>query len=70
MSIPIELDKLLVESDSLNEKYNAIQTPSGVDSLVFHFWSVLDVTEGLALREDWDVESTLIPFYGNWHELF
>jgi len=34
------------------------------------FWSWDEIQKGLALRQEWEVDESLIPFYGDWHDLF
>jgi len=33
------------------------------------FWSYEQIQGSLQLRNEWDVPETLIPFYGDWHDL-
>ena len=34
------------------------------------FWTWEEIQKGLELRQEWEVEESLIPFYGDWHDLF
>ena len=34
------------------------------------FWSWDDIQQGLAQRQEWEVDKSLIPLYGDWHDLF
>ena len=43
---------------------------SVVNSLALSFWSYQEIQDGLGLREDWGVDLNLIPFWGDWHDLF
>lgn len=37
--------------------------------LAHHFWTFAEIENGLSLRQDWEVDANLIPFYGDWHDL-
>lgn len=39
-------------------------------SLNLNFWSWEEISDSLRLRADWDVADDLIPFYGDWHDLY
>lgn len=69
MSLPIELAEFLGSKDP-SELYNSIRTASGDEWLGFCFWSLHEVEESLDKRAEWDVDDRLIPFYGDWHNLF
>ena len=34
------------------------------------FWSWQEIQKGLEQRKEWEVDESLIPFYGDWHDLF
>jgi len=65
-----DYSKFLHEVESLNEKYASIYVNCELEPLVMPFWSWEEIQNGLSLREDWEVDTSLIPFYGDWHDLF
>ena len=62
--------EFLKQVESLNEKYASIYFNVVLEALVMPFWSWEKIQQGLVLREEWEVDETLIPFYGDWHDLF
>jgi hypothetical protein len=70
MRIPKELAAFINQTESPNEIFNSIRTSSGIEFLVFSFWSIEEIDSSLEMREEWDVASNLVPFYGDWHNLF
>ena len=65
-----DYSKFLHEVESLNEQYASIYVNCELEPLVMPFWSWQEIQEGLELREEWEVDASLIPFYGDWHDLF
>lgn len=70
MEIPKELVAFLSQSESPNKNFNSIRASSGIESLAFAFWSIKEIESALEIREEWEVANSLIPFYGDWHNLF
>ena len=64
-----DYSKFLKEVDSWNKKYASIFVNCELEPLVMPFWSWQEIQDGLSLRQDWEVDGSLIPFYGDWHEL-
>lgn len=60
----------LKEVESMNEKYASIYINCELEPLVVPFWSWAEIQKGLSLREEWEVDVSLTPFYGDWHDLF
>lgn len=60
----------LKEVESMNDKYASIYLNCDLESLVMRFWSWEQIQNGLSLRQEWEVDASLIPFYGDWHNLF
>ena len=58
------------EVESMNDKYASIYLNCDLESLVMRFWSWEQIQHGLSLRQEWEVDASLIPFYGDWHDLF
>ena len=65
-----DYSKFLKEVEALNKKYASIYLNCELESLVMPFWSWDKIQDGLKLRDDWEVDAALIPFYGDWHDLF
>jgi len=61
--------QFLKQVESLNEKYASIYFNCELEALTMPFWSWDEIQAGLALRKDWEVGASLIPFYGDWHDL-
>jgi len=62
--------KFLHEVESFNDKYASIYVNCELEPLVMPFWSWQEIQDGLGQREEWEVDASLTPFYGDWHELF
>ena len=65
-----DYSKFLKEVVSLNKKYASIYLNCEIETLAMPFWSWEEIQNGLHLREEWEVDTSLIPFYGDWHKLF
>jgi hypothetical protein len=64
-----EQQAFLESVSELNEKYNAVRTNSGVVSLGHCFWTKSMIEGANQLQAEWNVAPTMIPFYGDWHDL-
>ena len=62
--------KFLKEAENLNKKFASIYLNCELEPLVMPFWSWQKIQNGLKLRQEWEVDISLIPFYGDWHDLF
>lgn len=56
-------------AESLNTKYASIYFNCELEALTMPFWSWEEIQAGLKLRKEWEVDTSLIPFYGDWHDL-
>ena len=65
-----DYSNFLKEVESMNDKYASIYFNCELESLVMRFWSWEQIQNGLSLRQEWEVNASLIPFYGDWHSLF
>jgi len=65
-----DYEKFLKEAESLSHKYASIYFNVELEALSMPFWSWDEIQKGLALRQEWEVDESLIPFYGDWHDLF
>ena len=65
-----DYSKFLKEVESFNKKYASIYINCELEPLVMPFWSLQEIQKGMDLRHEWEVDLSLIPFYGDWHELF
>ena len=65
-----DYEKFLKEVDVLNHKYASIYFNVELEALSMPFWTWPEIEKGLALRQEWEVDESLIPFYGDWHDLF
>lgn len=61
---------VLGEVDSFNTMFSAIAKGQERESLSHSFWSQSTIEASLDLKNDWEVSASLIPFYGDWHDLF
>ena len=43
----------------------------GASEIAFNmpFWSFEEIEAGLKIRNEWEIEDSLVPFLGDWHEL-
>jgi len=62
--------KFLKQVESMNKKYASIYFNCELESLAMPFWTWEEIQAGLELRKEWEVDASLIPFYGDWHDLF
>ena len=62
--------KFLKDVESMNKKYASIYFNVELETLAMPFWSWQEIQAGLKLRQEWEVDKELIPFYGDWHDLF
>ena len=62
--------KFLKEVESMNKKYASIYFNCELEALAMPFWSWEEIQKGLSPRQEWEVDVSLIPFYGDWHDLF
>ena len=65
-----EYTKFLKEVESINKKYASIYFNVELEPLAMPFWPWEEIQKGLELRPEWEVDKELIPFYGDWHDLF
>lgn len=65
-----EYTKFLKEVEIMNKKYASIYFNCELEPLTMPFWSWEEIQKGLDLRQEWEVDDSLIPFYGDWHDLF
>lgn len=65
-----EYEKFLKEVEILNHKYASIYFNVELEALAMPFWTWQEIQAGLKLRQEWEVADSLIPFYGDWHDLF
>ena len=56
--------------ESLNTKYASIYFNCELEALTMPFWSWEKIQAGLEQRSEWEVDTSLVPFYGDWHDLF
>lgn len=65
-----DYSKFLKEVEDINEKYASIYLNCELESLAMPFWSWEQIQNGLSLRQEWEVDALLVPFYGDWHNLY
>jgi len=65
-----EYTKFLKEVEIMNKKYASIYFNCELEPLTMPFWSWEEIQQGLDLRQEWEVDDWLIPFYGDWLDLF
>jgi len=52
------------------KKYCSITVNNKLVSLSLYFWSFEEIINSLKLRSEWEIDEKLIPFYGDWHDLY
>ena len=62
--------KFLKQVENMNKNYASIYFNCELEALAMPFWSWEEIQQGLELRQEWEVDESLIPFYGDWHDLF
>lgn len=66
----IQQEEFLKSIEGYAKDYPLIYVDEKLTFLSHCFWTWEEINEGLSLRTEWDVNESLIPFYGNWHDLF
>ncbi|WP_143157910.1 cell wall assembly protein [Rubritalea squalenifaciens] len=69
MKIPDHILPYLKEISDRGSLYAGILKGDSKECLYHPFWVLDQIMESLDLREEWDVEDSMIPFYGDWHDL-
>ncbi|AQQ68352.1 hypothetical protein Mag101_12435 [Microbulbifer agarilyticus] len=54
----------------VSANYHSIYAGDTLVSLTLNFWSWDEVLDGIEKRNEWQVSDNLIPFYGDWHNLY
>ncbi|WNO11280.1 SMI1/KNR4 family protein [Teredinibacter sp. KSP-S5-2] len=62
--------EFLSKVETFNGQYCSIEIDTELESIALPFWSIAEIESGITLREEWEVPENLIPFQGDWHELF
>lgn len=60
----------LTSIDEYASGYCSILEDNELVSLTLNFWNWNKITASLSLRAEWDVPENLVPFYGDWHDLY
>ena len=60
----------LKEIGTLGNSYSSILEDDTLCYLGLSFWNWDEIEYGLSLLDEWDVPKHLIPFYGDWHDLY
>lgn len=63
-------NKFLANVEEFNHEFCSIKVGDTPESLSLSFWSYEEIIKALDLRQEWDVSDDLIPFWGDWHDLF
>lgn len=64
-----DYSQFLKSVEAFSDKYASIFVNCELEPLTMRFWSWQEIQDGLNLRLDWEVDTALIPFYGDWHDL-
>ena len=56
--------------DQIATPYECIRMKDKIDSLSLPFWSYQEIQDGLSIREDWNIAENLVPFFGDWHDIY
>jgi hypothetical protein len=60
----------LKQVSSFNNKFDQILENGEQVFIGWPFWSWESIQTGLESREEWEVPSNLVPFLGDWHDLY
>ncbi|MBY6213311.1 SMI1/KNR4 family protein [Microbulbifer agarilyticus] len=60
----------LATIEVVSANYRSIYEGATLVSLTLNFWSWDEVLDGIEKRNEWQVSDNLIPFYGDWHNLY
>ena len=63
-------EEFLKSIEGYAKDYPSIYVDGKLMFLSHCFWDWNEINKGLSLRAEWDVDESLIPFYGDWHDLF
>ena len=70
MKYSAEQEFFLRNIKKLAKVHSSIAVNGELQSLWGEFWTWTAIKEALSMREDWEVDFVLTPFYGNWHDLY
>lgn len=59
----------LATASTLSDQYNAVDAESQTIPLRHTFWTSSEIDHALQIQGEWDLPPTLVPFYGDWHDL-
>jgi hypothetical protein len=65
-----EIKVFLESSQRFGSLYNAVIMGEHVEPLSLSFWSPSEIENCCRVKSDWQVDEHLLPFYGDWHDLF
>lgn len=65
-----KFSEFLKSIEGLASNYPSIYEGDSLISLSLYFWSWDEILDGLEKRDEWEISDNLIPFYGDWHDLF
>ena len=49
--------------------HNAIEVGQKTKPLLHPFWEMSEIADASGSLAEWDVQPSLVPFYGDWHDL-
>ena len=70
MKLTEDQKKFLRDIEGYNTQYNAIQIGNSIESLFHSFWSIEKILKAEDMKQEWDIPDYLMPFYGDWHDVF
>jgi hypothetical protein len=65
-----EQEDFLRNIKKVTKKYVSILIDGKYQPLVHNFWTWTEIKSSLSMREEWEVDLALTPFYGNWNFLY
>ncbi|MFT3960446.1 hypothetical protein [Propionivibrio sp.] len=54
--------------EEIGAPFDYIRT-NKIERINFPFWSYQEIQDGLGIREDWDIQTYQVPFWGDWHDV-
>ena len=62
--------QFLINVQTYNDRFNAVKLGTKPENIHFRFWTFKEIEKSENIKLDWDLSGNLIPFYGDWHNLF
>lgn len=70
MKLTDQQKQFLEGVETYNSTFNAVRIGYSTSMLHHSFWGIDVIQKSGEMKQDWDIPEHLMPFYGDWHDLF